>query len=62
MILKPDKGQRIVLNNKNKYYNSLELLFFSNTKLEVANEDAALHNISTFQSHLNVLFNLRRYN
>ena len=40
MILKPDKGQRIVLNNKNKYYNSLELLFFSNTKLEVANEDA----------------------
>ena len=52
MMLKPDKGQRIVLNSKNKCYNSLELLFFSNTKLEVANEDATLHNISTFQSQM----------
>ena len=56
MILKPAKGQRIVLINKNDYYNSLERLFSDKNKIEVVNEDLTLRNLFRVQNYLNSFF------
>ena len=55
MILKPDKGQGIVVVNKKDYYDSLDQLFNDPTKFEILNEDPALRNLSAIQRYLNTL-------
>ena len=56
MILKPDKGQGIVLINKSDYYNSIEQLISDKSRFEVVNEDPTLRNLSKVQNSLNSLF------
>ena len=47
MILKPDKGQGIVLINKTDYYSPLERLFCDKTKFQVLEKDPTLTNNKT---------------
>ena len=56
MILKPDKGQGIVLINKTDYYSSLERLFCDKTKFQVLENDPTLTNHKTVQTYIQTLF------
>ena len=56
MILKPDKGQGIVLINKTDYYSSLERLFCDKTKFQVLENDPTLTNHKTIQTYIQTLF------
>ena len=55
LILKPDKGQGIVLIDKTGYYNSMECLFNDTRKFTLLQEDPTLRNLSTVQTYLNTL-------
>ena len=55
LILKPDKGQGIVLIDKTDYYNSMECLFNDTRKFTLLQEDRTLRNLSTVQTYLNTL-------
>ena len=55
MILKPDKGQGIVLINKSDYLSSLERLFNDTTKFRICSDDPTLRNLSTLRRYLNTL-------
>ena len=55
MVLKPDKGQGIVVVNKKYYCDSLDQLFNDPTRFEIFNEDPTLRNLSTIQRYLNTL-------
>ena len=55
LILKPDKGQGIVLTDTTDYYNSMERLFNDTSKFTLVHEDPTLHNLSTIQTYLNTL-------
>ena len=55
LILKPDKGQGIVLIDKTDYYNSTESLFNDTSKFTLLQEDPTLRNLSTVQTYLNTL-------
>ena len=55
LILKPDKGQGIVLIDKTHYYNSTESLFNDTSKFTLLKEDPTLRNLSTVQTYLNTL-------
>ena len=46
LILKPDKGQGIVLINKDDYNNSMENLFNGTRIFELLNHDPTIRNIS----------------
>ena len=43
MILKPDKGQGIVLVNKDGYIRNIVCLFSDKTKFQVLDKDPTLH-------------------
>ena len=53
LILKPDKGQGIVLIDKTDYYNSMERLFNDTSKFTFLQKDPTLQNLSTVQTYLN---------
>ena len=55
LILKPDKGQGIVLIDKTGYYNSMERLFNDTRKFTLLQEDPTLRNLSTVETYLNTL-------
>ena len=55
LILKPDKGQGIVLIDKTDYYNSTESLFNDTSKFTLLKEDPTLRNLSTVQTYHNTL-------
>ena len=55
MVLKPDKGQGIVVVNKNDYDDSLDQLLHDLTKFEILNEDPTLRNLSRIQRYMNAL-------
>ena len=57
MILKPDKGQGIVLVNKDDYIRNIECLFSDKTKFQVLDKDPTLQSLNTVQNYLNTLFN-----
>ena len=57
LILKPDKGQGIVLINRNGYNNSLEKLFNDTSKFQLLDLEPTIRNLSTVQSYLNTLYN-----
>ena len=52
LILKPDKGQGIVLINRDGYNNSLENLFNDTSKFQLLDHDPTIPNLSTVQSYL----------
>ena len=56
MILKPDKGQGIVLTNKRDCYSSLEGLFCDKTMFQVLENNPALTNHKTIQTCIQTLF------
>ena len=56
MILKPYKGQGIVINNKKDYFQSLDRLLNDKTKFEILEEDPTLRNLNTIQNYLNTLY------
>ena len=55
LILKPDKGQGIVLILKTDYYNSMECLFNDTSKFTLIHEEPTLCNLSTLQTYINTL-------
>ena len=55
MILKPDKGQGVVLIDKIDYYNSMEQIFNDKTKVKVVNGDPTFRNLASVQNYLNTL-------
>ena len=57
MILKPDKGQRVLLIKKTDYKQSIERLFLDQRKFKVLNEDPTIGNLRTVQNYLNTLYN-----
>ena len=56
MILKPDKGQGIVLIIKTDYYQSLEQLFGDRKKFQVLDHDPTLTNPSTIQNSIQTIY------
>ena len=56
MILKPDKGQGIVLINERDYYNLLVGLCCDKTKFQVLENDPTLTNHKTVQTYIQTLF------
>ena len=61
LILKPDKGQGIVLIDKTGYYNSMERLFTDTRKFTLLQEDPTLRNLSTVETYLNTLHKRNKY-
>ena len=57
MVLKPDKGQGIVLVNKDDYIRNIECLFSDETKFQVLDKDPALQSLNTVRNSLNTLLN-----
>ena len=55
MLLKPDKGQSVVLIDKIDYYNSMERIFNDKTKFKVINNDPTFCNLASVQNYLNTL-------
>ena len=56
VILKPDKGQGVVLINKKDYVNSLEKMFNDQTKFKAIKDDPTLKRIGILQRYINTLF------
>ena len=56
MILKPDKGQGIVLINKTDYYQSLERLFGDRKKFQVLDHDPTLTNLVTIRNYIQTIY------
>ena len=57
VILKPDKGNGIVLLNKEDYTNSMESLFRDKTKFKQLDSDPTISQLSSLQSSLRKLKN-----
>ena len=57
MILKPAKGQGIVLINKTDYYQSLERLFGARKKFQVLDHDPTLLNLTTIRNYIQTIYN-----
>ena len=57
MILKPDKGQGVVLIKKSGYKQSMERLFSDQRKFKDFNEDPTIRNLRTVKNYLNTLYN-----
>ena len=56
-IMKPDKGNGIVLSNKENYTNSMENLFSDKTKFKQLDSDPTITRLSSLQSYLRKLKN-----
>ena len=57
VIVKPDKGQGIVLLKKEDYVRSLENIFNDETKFKKVDKDPTLTRIGTIKTYLNTMFN-----
>ena len=56
VILKPDKGQGIVLISRTDYFKSMETMFGDKTKFKVVNEDPTITRVNTIQTYVNRIF------
>ena len=56
MILKPDKGQGIVLINKTNYYKSLQQLFGDRNKFQVLHHDPTLTNSVVIRNYIQTIY------
>ena len=54
-ILKPDKGQGVVLLSKDTYTNTVKRIFKDKTKFKMLNHDPTLTNLKTIQNYLKTL-------
>ena len=57
MILKPDKGQGVVLIKKSDSKQSMERLFLDQRKVKVLTEDPTTRSLTAVQNYLNTLYN-----
>ena len=57
VILKPDKGQGVVLLKKEDYITSMENLFSDRSKFKQVNEDTTIRRVETIKSYINTMFN-----
>ena len=55
MILKPDKGNGVVLMNKADYHDAMNRLFSDKTKFKIIKNDPTLTRLKTVQNYLNNL-------
>ena len=55
MILKPDKGNGVVLMNKADYHDAMNQLFSDKTKFKIIKNDPTLTRLKTVQNYLNNL-------
>ena len=55
MILKPDKGNGVVLMNKADYHDAMNQLFSDKTKFKIIKKDPTLTRLKTVQNYLNNL-------
>ena len=58
LIMKPDKGNGIVLLNKEDYTNSMENLFTNETKFKQLDSDPTITRLSSLESYLRKLKNI----
>ena len=56
VILKPDKGQGVVLINRTDYVKSMESLFGDKKKFKVVDRDPTITRVNTIQTYLNNIF------
>ena len=56
MVLKPDKGQDIVLINKTDYYQSLKRLFGDRKKFQVLDHDPSIRNLTTSRNYIQAIY------
>ena len=56
VILKPDKGQGVVLINKEDYITSMEKIFSDEKKFKIVEKDPTLIRINTIKSYINTMF------
>ena len=57
MILKPDKGQGIVLLSHKDYVNSLQRIFDDSSKFKKIKQDPTINRLTTVQTYLNTVSN-----
>ena len=57
VILKPDKGQGVVLLKKEDYITSMENLFSDRSKFMQVNEDTTIRRVETIKCYINTMFN-----
>ena len=55
MILKPDKGQGVVLVTKDDYLNSIQHIFSNKRKFKIVKDDPTIKNLTTVQKYINTL-------
>ena len=55
MILKPDKGQGVVLVTKDDYINSIQHIFSDKRKFKIVKDDPTIKNLTTVQKYFNTL-------
>ena len=55
MILKPDKGQGVVLVTKDDYVNSIQHIFSDKRKFKIVKDDPTIKNLTTVQKYINTL-------
>ena len=57
VILKPDKGQGVVLLKKEEYIKSMENIFSDKRKFKEVTEDPTIRRVATINQYLNTMFN-----
>ena len=55
MILKPDKGQGVVLVTKDDYVNSIQHIFSDKRKFKIVKDDPTIKNLTTMQKYIKTL-------
>ena len=56
VILKPDKGQGVVLLKKDDYVRSMENLFSDRSKFKEVSEDTTIRRVETIKRYINTMF------
>ena len=56
IVLKPDKGQGIVMINKTDYFQSLERLFGDRKKFQVLDYDPTLINLANIRNYIQTIY------
>ena len=56
-VLKPDKGNEVVLTSNSDYYQSLKSLFLDKSKFRLTDKDPTLTQLSSLQRYLGTVFN-----
>ena len=60
MILKPDKGNGVVLESKADYHDAMNQLFSDKTKFKIIKNDPTLTRLKIVRNYLNNLANVMK--